>query len=124
MRDRNVGDRTEIGFLENAERVCRIDTPICLAGAMSVAPGELLDGILWIRALSRKGPSPSTRGPTSTYTETYEVLASERTSPVSKERKRRLAMTARKRIPVRGASEHHEQQNPSHPITGGDRAAI
>ncbi len=47
--------RTEIGFLEHAERICRIDTLVCLAGAMSVPPGELLDGILWI-------PSPESEG--------------------------------------------------------------
>jgi transcriptional regulator with XRE-family HTH domain len=32
--------RTEIGRLEHAERVCRIDTLIRLAGAMAVPPGE------------------------------------------------------------------------------------
>jgi transcriptional regulator with XRE-family HTH domain len=47
--------RTEIGFLEHAGRICRIDTLVCLAGAMSVSPGELLDGILWI-------PSPELEG--------------------------------------------------------------
>lgn len=45
--------RTEIGKLENAERVCRIDTLIRLAGAMAVPPGELLDGIDWV-----PGPEP------------------------------------------------------------------
>ncbi len=47
--------RTEIGMLENAQRVCRIDTLIRLAGAMEVPPGELLDGIDWI-------PGPETTG--------------------------------------------------------------
>jgi transcriptional regulator with XRE-family HTH domain len=45
--------RTEIGKLENGERVCRIDTLIRLAGAMDFAPGDLLDGISWI-----PGPKP------------------------------------------------------------------
>ncbi len=45
--------RTEIGFLEHGERVCRIDTLIRLAGAMAVPPGELLDGIHWV-----PGPEP------------------------------------------------------------------
>jgi transcriptional regulator with XRE-family HTH domain len=45
--------RTEIGKLENTERVCRIDTLIRLAGAMAVSPGELLDGIAWV-----PGPEP------------------------------------------------------------------
>jgi transcriptional regulator with XRE-family HTH domain len=40
--------RTEIGKLENTERVCRIDTLIRLAGAMAVPPAELLDGIHWV----------------------------------------------------------------------------
>jgi transcriptional regulator with XRE-family HTH domain len=47
--------RTEIGFLEHGERVCRIDTLIRLAGAMAVPPGELLDGIDWV-------PGPETSG--------------------------------------------------------------
>jgi transcriptional regulator with XRE-family HTH domain len=42
--------RTEIGLLENGERVPRIDTLIQLAGAMVVPPGELLDGIDWMPA--------------------------------------------------------------------------
>jgi transcriptional regulator with XRE-family HTH domain len=47
--------RTAIGFLEHAERVCRIDTLCCVAGAMGVPPGELLDGILWIPAPDSEG---------------------------------------------------------------------
>lgn len=47
--------RTEIGMLEHGERSCRIDTLIRLAGAMAVAPAELLDGIDWI-------PGPETTG--------------------------------------------------------------
>ncbi|MGH2936654.1 MAG: helix-turn-helix domain-containing protein [Solirubrobacterales bacterium] len=46
--------RTEVGKLERAGRLCRIDTLIRLAGAMAVAPGELLDGIDWV-----PGPEPS-----------------------------------------------------------------
>ncbi|MBA3865410.1 MAG: helix-turn-helix transcriptional regulator [Solirubrobacterales bacterium] len=46
--------RTEIGRLDNGERVCRIDTLIRLAGAMAVPPGELLGGIDWV-----PGPEPS-----------------------------------------------------------------
>jgi transcriptional regulator with XRE-family HTH domain len=45
--------RTEIGKLENTERVPRIDTLIRLAGAMAVPPGELLHGIAWV---PRPGP--------------------------------------------------------------------
>jgi transcriptional regulator with XRE-family HTH domain len=45
--------RTAIGLLEHGERVCRMDTLIQLAGAMAVAPGELLDGIAWV-----PGPEP------------------------------------------------------------------
>jgi transcriptional regulator with XRE-family HTH domain len=47
--------RTEIGKLENTERVCRIDTLIRLAGAMAIPPAELLDGIDWV-------PGPETSG--------------------------------------------------------------
>lgn len=39
--------RTEIGLLERGGRVARVDTLIQLAGAMSVAPAELLEGIGW-----------------------------------------------------------------------------
>jgi transcriptional regulator with XRE-family HTH domain len=39
--------RTEIGLLERGGRVARIDTLIQLAGAMSVHPADLLDGIAW-----------------------------------------------------------------------------
>lgn len=47
--------RTEIGKLENGERVPRIDTLIRLANSMAVPPGELLDGIDWV-------PVPATVG--------------------------------------------------------------
>jgi transcriptional regulator with XRE-family HTH domain len=40
--------RTEVGKLERAGRVCRIDTLIRLARAMAVPPGELLQGIDWV----------------------------------------------------------------------------
>jgi transcriptional regulator with XRE-family HTH domain len=39
--------RTEIGLLERGGRVARVDTLIQLAGAMSVPPAELLEGIGW-----------------------------------------------------------------------------
>jgi transcriptional regulator with XRE-family HTH domain len=39
--------RTEIGLLERGGRVARVDTLIQLAGAMSVPPSELIDGIDW-----------------------------------------------------------------------------
>lgn len=39
--------RTEIGLLERGGRVARVDTLVQLAGAMSVQPAELLDGIGW-----------------------------------------------------------------------------
>jgi len=39
--------RTQIALLERAERVPRIDTLVKLAGALSIPPGELLDGIEW-----------------------------------------------------------------------------
>ncbi|HEX7244069.1 MAG TPA: helix-turn-helix transcriptional regulator [Solirubrobacterales bacterium] len=39
--------RTEIGLLERAERVPRIDTLAKLAGALGVRPEDLLAGIRW-----------------------------------------------------------------------------
>lgn len=39
--------RTEIGILERGARCPRIDTLVKLAGALSVPPGDLLDGIVW-----------------------------------------------------------------------------
>jgi len=39
--------RTAVGQIERAERVCRIDTLVKLAGALGVEPGELLDGLSW-----------------------------------------------------------------------------
>lgn len=46
--------RTEIGFLENAGRVPRIDTVIKLASSLLIEPGELLAGTTWL---------PSSDGP-------------------------------------------------------------
>lgn len=39
--------RTEIGLLERGERVPRIDTMVKLAGALSLPPSVLIDGISW-----------------------------------------------------------------------------
>ncbi|MEZ5078736.1 MAG: helix-turn-helix transcriptional regulator [Solirubrobacterales bacterium] len=39
--------RTEIGLLEHGRRVARIDTLIQIAGALSIPPAELLEGIHW-----------------------------------------------------------------------------
>jgi len=39
--------RTEISLLERGTRIPRIDTLVKLAGALSVSPCELLDGIVW-----------------------------------------------------------------------------
>jgi transcriptional regulator with XRE-family HTH domain len=55
--------RTEIGKLENTERVPRIDTLIQLAGAMAVAPGELLDGIYWVPGPKSEGSFTFSSGP-------------------------------------------------------------
>jgi transcriptional regulator with XRE-family HTH domain len=55
--------RTEIGKLENTERVPRIDTLIQLAGAMAVAPGELLDGIYWVPGPKPRGTFTFSSGP-------------------------------------------------------------
>jgi transcriptional regulator with XRE-family HTH domain len=39
--------RTEISQLERGLRVARIDTLVKLAGALGVAPSELIEGIEW-----------------------------------------------------------------------------
>jgi transcriptional regulator with XRE-family HTH domain len=39
--------RTEIGLLERGARVPRIDTLIKIASALTIPPGELLEGIDW-----------------------------------------------------------------------------
>jgi transcriptional regulator with XRE-family HTH domain len=39
--------RTEIGLLERGARIPRIDTLVKLAGALSVHPSELIEGIDW-----------------------------------------------------------------------------
>lgn len=40
--------RTEIGMLENGQRVARVSTLIQLAGAIGVEPTELIAGIHWV----------------------------------------------------------------------------
>jgi ribosome-binding protein aMBF1 (putative translation factor) len=47
--------RTEIGKLEKGERLARIDTLVRLAGAMSIRPEELVEGIHWTPALAKYG---------------------------------------------------------------------
>jgi transcriptional regulator with XRE-family HTH domain len=39
--------RTEVGLLERGARIPRIDTLAKLAGALGVAPADLLAGIAW-----------------------------------------------------------------------------
>jgi transcriptional regulator with XRE-family HTH domain len=55
--------RTEIGLLERAERIPRIDTLIRLAGALDTPTASLLEGITWNPGSSQVGafrlsPSP------------------------------------------------------------------
>jgi len=47
--------RTEIGLIERAERIPKIDTLLKVAGAMSVSPDQLLRGIAWEPAITTKG---------------------------------------------------------------------
>lgn len=47
--------RTAVGQIERAERVCRVDTLIKLAGALGVEPGELLVGLEWEPGGTRLG---------------------------------------------------------------------
>lgn len=48
--------RTEIGMVENGERLPRVETLMKLAGGLEVGAGLLLRGIEWLP------PDPSTRG--------------------------------------------------------------
>lgn len=54
--------RTEIGLLERGERLPRIDTVIKLAGALSVAPSELIAGIDWSPGATSRGSFISAEG--------------------------------------------------------------
>lgn len=47
--------RTEIGKLECAERVPRIDTLIKLAGALGIPAEQLLEGLIWEPGYSKVG---------------------------------------------------------------------
>lgn len=47
--------RTQISLLETGERMPRILTLVCLAGALGVTPDDLLDGIVWEPIVSVTG---------------------------------------------------------------------
>ncbi|HEV2791628.1 MAG TPA: helix-turn-helix transcriptional regulator [Solirubrobacterales bacterium] len=47
--------RTEIGMLEQGARLARVDTLMKLAGALSIPPSDLLDGIHWTPGDSAEG---------------------------------------------------------------------
>jgi transcriptional regulator with XRE-family HTH domain len=47
--------RTAIGMLERGDRLARIDTLMKLAGAMSIPPSELLEGIHWAPGENSEG---------------------------------------------------------------------
>ena len=47
--------RTEVGQLERGVRIARIDTLVKLAGALGIAPVELLAGIRWEPGSTRTG---------------------------------------------------------------------
>lgn len=47
--------RTEIGMLEHGTRLARVDTLMKLAGALSVSPMELLEGIHWTPGTTSEG---------------------------------------------------------------------
>jgi transcriptional regulator with XRE-family HTH domain len=47
--------RTEIGKLERGTRVARVDTLVKLAGALSIPPSDLIDGIGWTPGGTRAG---------------------------------------------------------------------
>src|SRR4051812_14538642 len=47
--------RTEIGMLEHGTRLARVDTLMKLAGALSISPMELLEGIHWTPGAASEG---------------------------------------------------------------------
>jgi len=47
--------RTEIGLVENGERVPRLDTILKLAGGIEIDPRVLLDGMAWVPRGFRQG---------------------------------------------------------------------
>lgn len=47
--------RTEIGLLENGQRLPRLDTIIKLASVLAVPPGDLLVGMGWATGSRRSG---------------------------------------------------------------------
>ncbi|HEX8049917.1 MAG TPA: helix-turn-helix transcriptional regulator [Solirubrobacterales bacterium] len=55
LGDRASLHRTEIGMLEHGTRLARVDTLMKLAGALSISPSELLEGIHWTPGTSSEG---------------------------------------------------------------------
>lgn len=53
--------RTEIGMVERGTRLARIDTLVKLAAALSMAPGDLLEGITWLPGGDAAGALPDRR---------------------------------------------------------------
>lgn len=49
--------RTEIGLVENGERLPRVDTLLKLSGALGVGAEKLLDGIEWVPSAPPAGGS-------------------------------------------------------------------
>jgi len=47
--------RTEIGLLERGARIPRIDTLVKLAGALTISPLELIEGIEWTPGSTTSG---------------------------------------------------------------------
>jgi len=47
--------RTAIGKIEEGARLPRVDTLVKLAGALSISPAELLEGIQWTPCTRSKG---------------------------------------------------------------------
>lgn len=68
---RAVVHRTEVGLVENGERVPRLDTILKLAGGIDADPCDLLDGLAWVPHGFRQGrfyvvgAAPSRRRPAS-----------------------------------------------------------
>ncbi|MBS1894719.1 MAG: helix-turn-helix transcriptional regulator [Actinobacteria bacterium] len=52
---RSAVHRTQVSLLETGERMPRVLTLVCLAGALGVTPDDLLDGITWEPIVSVTG---------------------------------------------------------------------
>jgi transcriptional regulator with XRE-family HTH domain len=119
--------RGAIGLLEHGKRVCRADTLIQLAGAMAVAPAELLDGIAWVPGPETDGAFALSSMPTAIDQDQPQTSRGSKARDPGREaihpgQARAVKPASRRqskddRTSFRGQPED-QQQNPSRTITG------